>query len=310
MQIDRLNSLEPQGWPLPVVTIGNFDGVHLGHQALVTVSRERARAQGGTAVVLTFDPHPARILAPERAPASLTTIAQKAEILDGLGADRLAILPFTPELASRSAAEFASLVLGGALGTRVVVVGEPFRFGRGREGDVGTLTALGRELGFDVIAVPPVLVGGAPVSSSRVRAALESGDVEGAQDLLGRAFFVDGEVVRGAARGRTLGFPTANVESENETLPAVGVYACWSQEEGSGARIPSVANVGRRPTFGGGALGLEVHLLDWSGNLYGRRLRVLFESRLRVERSFPSAEALVEQIKSDVSAARGILEKA
>jgi riboflavin kinase / FMN adenylyltransferase len=310
MQIDRLNSLAPQGWPLPVVTIGNFDGVHRGHQALVEVSRERALALGGTVVVLTFDPHPARVLSPDRAPSSLTTIAQKAEILGGLGVDRLAILPFTAELAGRTAADFASLVLRGALGARVVVVGEPFRFGRGREGDVTALEALGRALGFEVIAVAPVLVGQTPVSSSRIRSALEIGDVEGAEQLLGRAFFVDGEVIRGAARGRTLGFPTANVASENETLPATGVYVCWSQEEGTGARIPAVANVGRRPTFGGGALGLEVHLLDWSGDLYGRRLRVGFTARLRAEQAFPSRDALVAQIESDVRAARRILEKA
>jgi riboflavin kinase/FMN adenylyltransferase len=310
MQIDRLNSLEPRGWPVPVVTIGNFDGVHLGHQALVAASRERAQAEGGTAVVLTFDPHPARVLSPDRAPASLMTASQKGEILEGLGTDRLTILPFTAELAGRTAAEFARVVLGRALGARVVVVGEPFRFGRGREGDVETLRALGRDLGFEVVAVPPVLVGGAPVSSSRVRAALEAGDVEGAVRFLGREFFVDGEVVRGAARGRALGFPTANLSSENEILPANGVYACWCQEEGRGGRLPAVANVGRRPTFGGGALGLEAHLLDWSGDVYGRRLRVWFAIRLREERTFPSPGALVEQIRSDVRDARRVLEKA
>jgi riboflavin kinase/FMN adenylyltransferase len=155
-----------------------------------------------------------------------------------------------------------------------------------------------------------VLLGGAAVSSSRIRAALEAGDVEAAQHLLGREFFVDGKVVRGAARGRELGFPTANLSSENEILPATGVYACWSQEEGRGARIPAVANVGRRPTFGGGTLGLEVHLLDWSGDAYGRRLRVWFASRLRGERTFPSPEALVEQIRNDVRDARRVLEKA
>jgi riboflavin kinase/FMN adenylyltransferase len=310
MQIDRLNSLEPRGWPVPVVTIGNFDGVHLGHQALVAASRERAQAEGGTAVVLTFDPHPARVLSPDRAPASLMTASQKGEILEGLGTDRLAILPFTPEVAGRTAAEFARVVLGRALGARVVVVGEPFRFGRGREGDVETLRALGRDLGFEVVAVPPVLIGGAPVSSSRVRAALETGEVEEAERFLGREFFVDGEVVRGAARGRALGFPTANLSSENEILPANGVYACWCQEEGRGGRLPAVANVGRRPTFGGGVLGLEAHLLDWSGDVYERRLRVWFAIRLREERTFPSPGALVEQIRRDVRDARRVLEKA
>ena len=310
MQIERLKTLEPQGWPATVVTLGNFDGVHRGHQALVAAARERARAGSGTAVVLTFDPHPARILSPARAPAALMTIQQKGEILRDLGVDRLAVLPFTAELANRTASDFARTVLFQTLEARVVVVGEPFRFGRGRAGNVETLRTLGDDLGFEVVAVPPVLLGGVPISSSRVRAALEIGDVEAAEDLLGRPFFVDGEVVHGAARGRSLGFPTANVSSENEILPSAGVYACWSEAEGQGGRTPAVANVGRRPTFGSGALGLEVHLLGWSGELYGRRIRVAFASRLRAEREFPSAGALVEQIQNDVRDARRVLEKA
>jgi riboflavin kinase/FMN adenylyltransferase len=310
MQIERLETLERRAWPAAVVTIGNFDGVHRGHQALVAAALTASRSADGTAVVLTFDPHPARVVAPARAPASIMTFWQKAEILEGMGVERLAVLPFTNALAGRSDAEFARSVLREALGARLVVVGESFRFGSGRAGTVETLRALGGELAFDVLAVPPVLDGGEAISSSRARQALEAGDVRAAAGLLGRMFFVDGEVVAGEARGRTLGFPTANIVAENETLPAAGVYACWCRVEEGGQALPAVTNVGRRPTFGGGLLGMEVHLLGWSGDLYGRRLRVAFVERLREERAFPSVAALVEQIEGDATQARHVLEKA
>jgi riboflavin kinase/FMN adenylyltransferase len=309
MQIERLDTLERRAWPAPVVTIGNFDGVHRGHQSLVAAARTRAEGDAGTTVVLTFDPHPARVLAPSRAPAALMTLSQKAEVLSGLGVDRLAVLPFTKDLASRTDAEFARTVLSDVLGARVVVVGESFRFGSGRTGTVDSLRTLGGDLSFEVLAVPPVLYGRVAISSSRVRDALEAGDIWAAEALLGRPFFVEGQVVAGAARGRTLGFPTANLAPENETLPAAGVYACWCRVEDGARSLPAVANVGRRPTFGAGGLGIEVHLLDWIGDIYGRRLRVAFAQRLRDERPFPSVAALVEQIRSDVVHARRVLEK-
>jgi riboflavin kinase/FMN adenylyltransferase len=310
MQIERLETLERRAWPAPVVTIGNFDGVHRGHQALVASALAESRVADGTTVVLTFDPHPARVLAPSSAPASIMTFRQKAEILAGLGVQQLAVLPFTKELASRTAAEFSRMVLREALGARTVVVGQSFRFGSERAGTVDSLRALGGDLGFEVLAVPPVLDGGGAISSSRVRKALEAGDVSMAAALLGRRFFVEGMVAAGAARGRTLGFPTANLVPENETLPGGGVYACWCRVEEGGPSLPAVANVGRRPTFGAGLVTLEVHLLDWSGDLYGRRLRVAFVAGLRKERAFPSVAALVEQIQGDVVHARHVLEKA
>jgi riboflavin kinase/FMN adenylyltransferase len=236
------------------------------------------------------------------------TVAQRAEILGSLGISRLAVLPFTRELSHRSAEEFVHEVLVQALGSRVVVVGFNFRFGRDRAGDVAALQALGQRLGFQVRAVAPVLSDGVPVSSTRVREAIVRGAVEAARELLGRPFFVDGAVVRGVGRGRRLGIPTANLDPLNEILPGGGVYAARCRV-GGGELAPAVVNVGRRPTFGGGAMLLEAHLLDFEGDLYGRMLRVAFERRLRDETRFPDAEALRKQILRDVEQARRVLEQ-
>ncbi len=252
MQRVRLNDLEPRGWPAPVVTVGNFDGVHRGHQALVGAAVEGAKAAGGVSVVLTFDPHPSRVLSPDRAPEALVTADQKEELLERLGVDRMALLPFTTELSVLTPPEFAAAVLRHALGARRVVVGTNFRFGRGRSGDVALLRRLGADLGFDVVAVEPVFHEGAPISSTRIREALARGAVEAARDLLGRPFFVDGEVVRGDGRGRTIGIPTANLALRNETLPRPGVYAATARLLPEGGLRAAVVNLGRRPTFGGG----------------------------------------------------------
>jgi riboflavin kinase/FMN adenylyltransferase len=307
MEIVRLDTLDPLGWPRPAVTAGNFDGVHRGHQMLVAAAVADAREAGGTAVVLTFDPHPSRVLSPDRAPSTLMTVDQKAEILGELGVDRLAVLPFTLDLSRKTPEEFARSVLVGALGAGLVVVGSNFRFGRGRGGDVETLRGLGSALGFRVHGLEPVMHEGAPVSSSRIREALARGAVDAARALLGRRFFVDGSIVRGAGRGRTLGIPTANLDLWNETLPRGGVYACWCRIEGQPQRHRAVVNVGRRPTFGGGETTVEAHLLDFQEDVYGRGARLEFEMRVRDERPFPSAAALVEQIRADVEDARRAL---
>jgi riboflavin kinase/FMN adenylyltransferase len=308
MERVRIGRSSPLGWPSPAVTIGNFDGVHRGHQVLVAEAVGRAREAGGLAVVLTFDPHPVRILSPDRAPAALTTLAQKAEILADLGVDRLAVLPFDASVARLSPAEFARTVLHETLGTRDVVVGQSFRFGRRREGDVRGLVDLGQELGFSVHAVPPVLEEGSPVSSSRVRDVLARGDVDGARTLLGRPYFVDASVVHGDGRGRAIGVPTANLEPEDQFLPGQGVYAARCRIPGGGWRT-AVANLGRRPTFGGGKVTLEVHVVDFEGDLYGARVRLEFHARLRGEERFDGPGALVARIRQDVAAARALLSK-
>lgn len=309
MEIVRLDTLSRRQWPAPAATVGNFDGVHRGHQALVSAAVAGARAGAGTAVVLTFDPHPSRVLSPHRAPSALMSLEQKAEVLGTLGVDVLAVLPFTAELSKQTPEEFARLVIAEALGARLVVVGSTFRFGRGRAGDLAQLRKLGRALGFEVQGLEPLLHEGAPISSSRVREALSRGAVEAVPPLLGRRYFVDGIVVRGAGRGRSLGIPTANLEVLNETIPGGGVYACWARVEG-GAPLRAVVNVGRRPTFGGGELTVEAHLIDFGADLYRRRLRLEFEARLREERAFSGPETLRAQILRDVAEAGRLLAKA
>jgi riboflavin kinase/FMN adenylyltransferase len=301
----RIERLSPLGWPSPAVTVGNFDGVHRGHQALVSAAVARARETSGLSVVLTFDPHPARVLGPGRAPAALTTLPQKEELLALLGVDRLAVLPFDAGVARLSPEAFAREVLQGTLGARHVVVGESFRFGHRREGDAVALAALGAELGFSVRAQPPVLDEGSPVSSSRVRDELARGDVRASRSLLGRPYFVDATVVRGDGRGRTIGVPTANLLPENEILPARGVYAARCRVP-AGASHPAVVNLGLRPTFGGEHVTVEAHLIDFDGDLYGARVRLEFHERLRGELRFDTVEGLVARIREDVAQARAL----
>jgi riboflavin kinase/FMN adenylyltransferase len=230
------------------------------------------------------------------------TLAQKAEVLGGLGVDALAVLPFTAEVAAWSAEGFAQTVLGGLLGARVVVVGANFRFGKDRGGDAATLGRMGAAQGFEVLALPAVEWDGQAISSSRIRADILGGDVARAAGMLGRRYFIDGTVVRGEGRGRTLGIPTANLSPVNELLPATGVYVCLAAVPGDGPR-PAVVNVGRRPTFGGGAVTVEAHLLDF----YGRPVRLEFAQFLRAEQAFPGVEALKTRIREDIARARHVL---
>jgi riboflavin kinase/FMN adenylyltransferase len=288
------------------VAVGNFDGVHRGHQALVAAAVARARQAGGAAVVLTFDPHPARVLRPDAAPSALSTLAQKEELVAALGIDRLVALAFDARLAALTPEAFAREVLASLLGAHHVVIGESFRFGHARQGDARTLEDLGARHRFDVQVVPPVLHAGRPISSSRVREALLAGDVRDAALLLGRPYALDGTVVRGDGRGRRLGVPTANLRTEEQLLPARGVYAGRALVP-SGEWTTAVINVGERPTFGGTGLVVEAHLLDFAGDLYDARLRLSFHSRLRGEERFESPQALVERIRADVQAARELL---
>lgn len=300
----------PPVLPGAAVAVGNFDGVHRGHQALVATTIAEARRRDKPSVVLTFDPHPARLLAPDRAPAALMTLGQKAEILGALGIDALLVLAFDERVAAQAAETFAAEVLARDLAASVVVVGESFRFGHGRAGTLDTLSALGGTLGFRVCGVAAVLHEGAPISSSRIRTALGEGRVEEAALLLGRPYFLEGEVVGGEGRGRTIGIPTANVLPCNEIRPAKGVYACRVGRAAAGEwGLPAVVNVGERPTFGGTGITVEAHLLDLDCDLYGETLRLEFVSRIRGEQRFPSAGALVAQIHDDIAHARRMLEK-
>ncbi len=285
------------------VAIGNFDGVHLGHAALLSTAREAGRARGRPAAALTFEPHPGRILFPKVAPRRLTTPARKLELLEAAGLDAVVVQPFDRDFAAVPAHTFVERLLLGDLRAAEVVVGEDFTFGRAREGRPEDLIAYLREGGARAIVVPKVEREGTPISSTRIRELVLEGRVEAAAALLGRPFDLDGIVVAGMGRGRTLGFPTANVRPGGEIVPAVGVYAVR-------ARCPAgtftgAANLGRRPTFGeGGAEALEVHLVGYPGaSLLGAPVRVAFLARLRDEMRFPSAEALARQIRADVEAA-------
>jgi len=310
MNVLRVAPNRPVGWPDVAVAVGNFDGVHRGHQELVRAMVAEARAMTGTAVVLTFDPHPGQVLAARTAPRTLLSLEQRAELLATLGVDQLAVLPFDRALARLTPEAFAASVLRDTLAARAVVVGESFRFGARRRGDVSTLASFGKDLGFRVRALAPLLEAGRPISSSRIREAVLAGRVREAGELLGREFFLDGVVVRGAGRGRTIGVPTANLEPETDLLPAVGVYAGRFRDRAdpTGQRHACVVNVGRRPTFDSGALTVEAHLLGFEGDLYDHRARLFFTARLRDERRFAGPDTLLIQIRQDMARARALLE--
>lgn len=300
--------------PLPidirgsVVTVGTFDGVHLGHRAVLDVITRRAEHTGRRSVLVTFHPHPLRIVRPEAAPKLLTVPAEKKEALAESGVQYAVFVAFTPELQQYSARRFVTEILLDRLGMRELVIGYDHGFGRGREGTVETMRELGEEFGFRVDVVDSVSVAGEPVSSSRIRAALEAGDVVTAAHALGRPYSVQGSVVQGMRQGRKLGFPTANIEvgDPDKLLPREGVYAVYGRVAGN--RIPGLLHLGPRPTFSGYPPSVELHLLDWDGDLYGMQARVDFHARIREVRHFPSAEELVVQMRIDAEMGRRILQ--
>jgi len=289
-----------------VVTIGNFDGVHLGHQAILARVCKRAKELEAQAVAVTFDPHPLKVLRPEMDLPMLTTPEQKVALLTATGVDAVVVLPFTPEFAGLPARDFVQRYFLERLRAREVVVGHDYCFGRARAGNIDLLKEMGRTHGFTVQVVWAVEVQDAVVSSSLIRAMLRLGKVEEAARLLGRTYEVQGRVVQGKGRGaKVLGVPTANLRPDNELLPATGIYAVKVRR--GDKTILGAANIGTCPTFEGGVCSLEVHLLDFSGDLYGEELQVEFVARLREERRFPSIEALAAQIKADILAARKAL---
>lgn len=335
--------------PASIVAIGNFDGVHLGHRALIQRARSMADARGGRVVALTFDPHPASVLSPQAAPPMLASLDRRLELLAQSGVDVVVVEPFTRELASASANTFVERMVVESLRAAAIVVGYDFCYGAGRTGTVDSLRSHGTALGIDVEIVPAVEVEGEIASSTRIRGHLREGDLVTATRLLGRSWDVDGVVVHGAKRGRAIGVPTANVRTAIPLCIPPGIYAvhleaCTSEafgmrsrsrstsygtvckeREGEGSdggqpqpslsihppvALPAVASYGRNPTFvEGGDLVLEVHVLDWAGDLYDQRVRTSFAARLRDEMTFSSTAALVEQIQADIAAARLILQR-
>lgn len=307
MEILRsIGELERISGPV-VLSIGVFDGVHPGHRTVLTRAMADAAAIGGTAVALTFDPHPARFLRPENAPRLLTSTAHKARLIEAIGVPALLIVPFDAEFAAQSPDAFVRRLAGAARPLRQICVGENWAFGKGRAGDVSLLRRLGAEIGFAVAEIPAVRIDGAVVSSTRIREAVERGDLAAARRLLGRDYTILGTVEPGDRLGRTIGFPTANLRAHNEQFPPDGVYAV--RVSGGGDRWPGVANIGFRPTVATGTAErkLEVHLLDFSGDLYGRDLEVDFIRFLRGEKKFAGLDALKAQIARDAADARAVL---
>jgi riboflavin kinase/FMN adenylyltransferase len=294
------------------LAIGNFDGVHRGHQELVRVARARGAAIGASPAVLTFSPHPARIFAPALAPPLIVSLERRLELLEAAGAEVAVVQPFTREFAAIEPSAFVREFLAARLRVREIVVGYDFTFGKARSGNTALLQALGTELGIGVTIVPPVTVDGLTCSSTKVREFVLEGRVEGAAMLLGRPVEITGPVVRGAGRGRGLGVPTANVSPEAELVPRLGIYAAWAEvlDGPTPGRHRAALSVGSNPTFTStstGGVTVEAYLLDFEGDLYGRRLRLEVLHRLRDERRFESTEALVAQIARDVAEVRARL---
>jgi len=286
------------------LAIGVFDGVHLGHQAVISTSAEHAGAANGTPVVVTFDPHPEKVLRPAKAPHLLTATAHKIALIRALGVRHLLIIPFDKDFAATEPEVFVQELVKHAKPLREICVGHEWSFGRNRRGNLGLLTKLGEEFDFNVVGIPPVSVDGEIVSSTRIRRALEAGDLKKAATMLGREYTILGTVVHGDDLGKKIGFPTANLSAHSEQFPPNGVY--FAEAKLDGVVHPGVVNLGYRPTMSSGKSDrtLEVYLLDFDRDIYGKDIELRFVRYLRPEKKFENVEALVQQIERDVQQAR------
>lgn len=300
----RQNEIAPDAAKGGVVAVGNFDGVHRGHAALVAAARSLA-GPDGKVVPVTFDPHPLKLLAPDRYQPPLTTIAERTRLLHNLGAARVVVLETNRDLLALTPDQFFELIIQQSLKATGMVEGFNFRFGHDRSGSNDTLRSLCRAAKIEFREVPAFTIGDRPVSSSRVREAISAGNMATATELLGRPYRITGHVVTGARRGRTIGFPTANLERVETVVPAIGVYAV-SVPTKSGV-FAGAANVGPNPTFGEEARKFEIHLIDFDGDLYGQTMDVDFIARLRDTKKFAGVDVLIEQMRADVATARRIV---
>jgi riboflavin kinase/FMN adenylyltransferase len=286
------------------LTIGNFDGVHLGHRAMIARLADAARPLGLPVAVMTFEPQPQEFFAPDQAPARLTTLREKLELLRDCGVDRTYVFRFGFAFAQLTADQFISRILRDGLGVKRLLVGDDFRFGARRAGDISLLKQVAPQSGFEVDAMPSVVVAGARVSSTAIRACLDAGDLDGAQHLLGRRYSIAGRVVRGDQLGAKLGYPTANIQLQRLRAPLAGIYVVEATGLAAEA-LPGVASLGVRPTVKErGRPTLEVHLFDFNGRIYGRRIGVRFLEKLRDEQKFADIDSLVAQMDLDAAAAR------
>ena len=288
------------------VTIGNFDGVHRGHAEIFAHLKQKSMARGLPSVVVTFELHPLKVLAPESAPAMITTFEQKAALIEKFGIDYLVVVPFTKEFSQMAASDFVLKILCNSLGMRHIIIGHDYAFGRGREGNFDTLSHLGALNGFTLEDLPPIGEEGVVFSSSLVRSAAAEGDMAAASRILGRYYQISGTVVHGREIGQALGFPTANVATDNELIPSDGVYAVMAEVDGH--LVKGACNIGSNPTFGGKVRSIEVFLLDFDDQIYDHGVIVHFVQKLRPEQKFPDAAALKSAIGKDVEHTRIILD--
>ncbi len=306
MEIIRHLEDRPLAIPKPILTMGNFDGIHLGHQALLERVIQDAKERSGCSVVLTFEPHPLSVLAPERAPKLILTHKDKMRLLQSFGVDVVIIQEFNAAFANIEPQDFVRSYLIDQLRLHKIWVGRDVRFGRRRKGRVEDMVLWSREGGFEVGIVEPIKFGDVRVSSSRIRELIGRGDVVEAGRFLGRYHFVSGRVTPGQRRGRQLGFPTANISPRTEVIPPNGIYATLLEAGGRGWK--SVTSIGVNPTFGDGPRTIETYIFDFNEELYGQSVRLSFVSRIRDEKKFASPELLIEQIKEDVLSAQRILD--
>lgn len=291
----------------PVITVGNFDGVHVGHQKIFKEVREKAFELKGVSIVYTFEPHPLRILAPQKKLPLIASFSDKIKFIEECGIDIVICEDFTPEYAKLSAREFVEGILVDKIGIRIIFVGHDYAFGKGREGNIDTLMALGEELDFEVRVVNAISVDDVTISSTMVRDLIRQGEVRKVATFLGRDYSIAGKVVKGKSRGKGLGFPTANLDLANEFFPKPGIYVVHVFHKDR--LYQGVANIGFKPTFKDKDLSIEVNILDFDKDIYGEDLRISFVERLRDEKAFGSLDELVGQIKADVERAREVLRK-
>jgi riboflavin kinase/FMN adenylyltransferase len=288
-----------------ILTLGNFDGLHLGHQELVRMIIRRAREVGAVSMVVTFRPHPLNVLAPDKCPPLISIYEEKIRLFERLGIDVLVKIPFTLEFSTMSPEDFVRDILCSTLGAKEIFVGYNYRFGRGREGDIQKLRTLGKKYGFTVREIEQMAIDGEVISSTKIRTLLGSGEVEHAAKLLGRNYAITGIVVRGDGRGKGLGFPTANIAPKHAIIPADGVYAVRLVVR---ERVyDGIANIGMRPTFNKKVLAIEVHVFNFSEDIYGEDISLCFIRKIREEKKFKDSEALANQIRSDIKVAKEIL---
>ncbi|MFP3871240.1 MAG: bifunctional riboflavin kinase/FAD synthetase [Syntrophobacteria bacterium] len=306
--MELINGIDAINRPFrnPVLTIGNFDGVHLGHLSLFQLAKELAETLKGETIVMTFHPHPIKVLWPDNGPPLITLHEQKTQLIKEAGIDVLIVVEFTREFARMTAHDFVHDLIHRRIGARAVVVGPDYRFGYKKKGDIAYLTEMARKLDFQVLVAPDVIIDGSEVSSSLIRECILAGDIRQARQMLGRDYQVTGTVVPGRDRGgRLLGFPTANLRLVDELIPKPGVYATEVLVDAT--LYQGATNIGYSPTFKNGVLSVETHILDFTGDIYGKGIQVRFIQRLRDERTFSGPQELTAQIQKDVESAKEVL---